>query len=132
MPINSRNKGACGEREFAELLRGYGHEARRGQQFCGANGDPDVVSDLPIHWEIKRVQNLNIHEAMKKAIVDAGVGKWRAVAHRKNHTGWLITLPADDFFDLIKEWKERSDLGGNNGNRVQEFQDGSEHNKETS
>ena len=41
--MNSRNKGAAGEREVAGILRGYGYKARRGQQYSGANGDADVV-----------------------------------------------------------------------------------------
>ncbi|QBE98926.1 hypothetical protein PMF13cell1_04495 [Blautia producta] len=41
--MNSRDKGARGERELAGILRGHGYDCRRGQQFCGANGDADVV-----------------------------------------------------------------------------------------
>lgn len=39
--MNSRAKGAKGERELASILRDYGYEARRGQQYSGANGDAD-------------------------------------------------------------------------------------------
>lgn len=39
----SRNKGKAGERELAGVLRDYGYDCRRGQQFCGSNGDADVV-----------------------------------------------------------------------------------------
>lgn len=45
--MNSRSKGAVGEREVAGILRGYGYKARRGQQYSGANGDADVVG-LPV------------------------------------------------------------------------------------
>lgn len=31
--INSRNKGAVGERELANILKTYGYETYRGQQF---------------------------------------------------------------------------------------------------
>lgn len=37
--MNSRNKGKNGELELASILREYGYNARRGQQYCGANGD---------------------------------------------------------------------------------------------
>lgn len=50
----SRDKGARGEREFRDLLREHGFEARRGQQFAGGNDSPDVVTDLPCHVEVKR------------------------------------------------------------------------------
>ena len=41
--INSKAKGAAGERELARKLKEYGYDCRRGQQYCGANGDADVV-----------------------------------------------------------------------------------------
>ena len=34
--MNSRTKGAIGEREVASMLREYGYKARRGQQYSGA------------------------------------------------------------------------------------------------
>jgi Holliday junction resolvase len=43
--INSKRKGAAGEREWALTLRQHGWDARRGQQFSGIEGE-DVVSDL--------------------------------------------------------------------------------------
>lgn len=61
---NSRRKGASGERELAKKLREYGYEARRGQQYCGSNGDADVVGIPGIHIECKRVEALNIEKAM--------------------------------------------------------------------
>lgn len=63
--MNSRNKGAAGERELAGKLRDYGYDARRGQQYSGANGDADVVGLPGIHIEVKRVERLNIDEAME-------------------------------------------------------------------
>lgn len=107
MPINSRSKGKRIELEFAHLLTEYGHEARRGQQFSGGADSPDVIcQSLPIHWEVKGVEKLNLFETMENLIEECPKGKWRAVAWKKNRLGWLISLPAEDFFDLIKEWKE--------------------------
>ena len=40
---NSRAKGARGELELSNLLKQYGYSTRRGQQYCGSNGDADVV-----------------------------------------------------------------------------------------
>lgn len=54
--MNSRQKGARGERELAKVLRSYGYETRRGQQYCGANGDADVMGLPGIHIECKRVK----------------------------------------------------------------------------
>ena len=43
MAVNARQKGARFERQLAGHLREYGYRTRRGQQYCGANGDADVV-----------------------------------------------------------------------------------------
>lgn len=69
--MNSRNKGATGERELAKVLRGYGYNCRRGQQYCGANGDADVVGLPGLHIECKRVERLNLDDAMAQAKADA-------------------------------------------------------------
>lgn len=60
-----REKGKRGERELAGILRKYGFDSRRGQQYSGANGDADVAGLPGIHVEVKRVERLNISEAMK-------------------------------------------------------------------
>lgn len=73
--MNSRNKGAAGEREISRILREYGYNTRRGQQYSGANGDADVVGLPGIHIECKRVERLNISEAMNQSIRDARPGE---------------------------------------------------------
>ena len=104
MAINSKRKGKTGERELAALLRSYGFEdAKRSQQYCGANGDADVVDAFPdIHIECKRVERLNINEAMEQADKDCG-DKMPVVFHRKNRTPWLVTMHLDDFITLYKK-----------------------------
>lgn len=54
--MNSNRKGKEGERELANLLKSHGYDCRRGQQFCGSNGDADVVGLPGIHIECKRVE----------------------------------------------------------------------------
>lgn len=95
--MNSRNKGAAGERELAAKLREYGYNCRRGQQYSGANGDADVVGLPGVHIECKRVEKLNLYDAMAQAVRDAKDGETPAVFHRKNNKGWLVTLRLDDF-----------------------------------
>lgn len=97
---NSRQKGAQGERELAAKLREYGYKARRGQQYCGANGDADVVGLPGIHIECKRVEKLNLYDAVAQAVGDAGNGEMPAVFHRKNNCEWLVSLRLDDFMKL--------------------------------
>jgi hypothetical protein len=98
--INSRAKGAAGERELAaEFNRLFGTQARRGQQFSGLEGE-DVVGLDGIHVESKRVEQLNIHKAVEQAIRDSKGLKVPAVFHRKNRTPWLVTVRLDDLSAL--------------------------------
>ena len=103
--VNANQKGKRGEREWAEFLRSHGISARRGQQFSGGGDSPDVVSSLPIHFEVKRVEALNLGNAVKQAMEDAGPKPW-CVAHRKNNQPWLCTISADfliELFQLLKK-----------------------------
>lgn len=103
--MNSRAKGARGERELARILRGYGYDCRRGQQYCGANGDADVVGLPGIHIECKRGQRLNIDDAMLQAIRDRREGEFPAVFHRKNNHEWLVTMRLNDWIEIYREWR---------------------------
>lgn len=103
MPINSRNKGKVGELELAEFLRERGFEARRGQQFHGGAGSPDVVTDIPdVHLECKRVEAGNLYTWLEQAKRDAAEGSIPVVAHRRNRKEWVAILPLDDFLKLMK------------------------------
>lgn len=110
MPINSREKGATGERELARLLRGYGYDCRRGQQYCGANGDADVVGLNGIHIECKRVERLNLYDAMDQSRRDSRSGELPAVFHRKNNSEWLVTMRLDDWMTIYREWESGNGL----------------------
>lgn len=103
-----REKGKRGEREFASICRSYGYKARRGQQYCGSNGDADVVGLPGIHAEVKRVERLNLEDAMSQSKHDARNGEIPIVAHRKNNCGWLVTMRLNDWFTLYNN----SDLAG--------------------
>lgn len=98
--MNSRRKGAVGERELANKLKDYGYSTRRGQQYCGSNGDADVVGLPGIHIECKRVEKLNLYDAMSQSVKDAMENEIPAVFHRKNNCEWLVTLRMDDFMKL--------------------------------
>lgn len=104
--MNSRDKGARFERELARALRAYGYQhARRGQQYCGANGDADVVGLPGIHIEAKHVERLNLDDAMAQAARDARPGERPAVFHRKNHCKTKVTMYLEDWIDLYREWE---------------------------
>lgn len=101
--MNSRQKGCRGERELAKKLREYGYEARRGQQYSGASGDPDVIGLPGIHIECKRVERLNLEDAMAQSKRDAREGEIPTVMHRKNNCEWLVTMRLEDFMRMYGE-----------------------------
>lgn len=98
--MNSREKGAAGERELSGCLKRYGYDCRRGQQYCGANGDADVVGLPGVHIECKRVEKLNLDKAFEQARREALEGEIPAVFHRKNRKPWKVTISLDDFMRL--------------------------------
>ncbi len=98
---NSREKGRKGELEFKNFLRdvlGFAN-ARRGVQYAGGPDSPDVVGIDGVHIEVKRTEQLRLHEAMKQAVDDA-CNNVPVVAHRKNGEPWLLTIRAKDLFRL--------------------------------
>ena len=101
--MNSRQKGAGGERELSHILREYGYNCRRGQQYSGANGDADVVGLPDVHIECKRVERLNLSEAIKQAVRDAEATEVPAVFHRKNREEWLVTMRLEDWIKMYTE-----------------------------
>lgn len=107
----SRDKGKRGERELASLLRSYGYDAKRSVQYCGANGDADVVGLDGIHIECKRVEHLNLYDAMAQAEHDKRDGEVSTVMHRKNNCEWLVSMRLVDWIEMYKEWhKDNNEL----------------------
>ena len=96
---NSRRKGKVGEIELAKELRKYGFDTRRGQQYCGANGDADVVGIPGLHIECKRVERLNVENALRQAEADAKAGEIPVVMHRANREEWKVTLRLKNFME---------------------------------
>ncbi len=102
--MNSRNKGKTGELELCRALREYGFEGRRGQQYCGSSGDADVIGLPGIHIEGKRVEHLNLYDAVGQSARDAREGELPAVFHRKNHCEWLVTMRLSDWVQIYGEY----------------------------
>lgn len=102
MAINSKQKGKRGEIELSSKLKEYGYNTRRGQQFCGANGDADVVGLPNIHIECKRVEHLNLYNAIAQAKHDKKEEDIPAVFHRKDRCEWLVTITLEDFMKIYQ------------------------------
>jgi hypothetical protein len=115
--MNSRNKGKRGELEAAHLLQKYGYDARRGQQFAGINGDADVVGLPGIHLEVKRVEKLNIENAVEQflevqeqngipmlwAIVDTDIDDVEPIEIIAVGTGWEVPSTVDKYLGTAQD-----------------------------
>lgn len=66
---------------------------------CG-NGDADVVGLPGVHIECKRVERLNIYDAIEQSKNDARDGENPVVMHRRNRKEWLVTMPLDDWMKM--------------------------------
>lgn len=111
--MNSKAKGAAGERQWRDELRAAGFTARRGQQYAGGNESPDVICEelSGLHMEVKRVESLNLGKAIEQATRDAAGKPW-IVAHRKNHEPWRVTMDSSLFFALLRDGMEAANAGG--------------------
>ncbi len=111
--VNSRQKGARFERLLASKLRDYGYDCRRGQQYCGANGDADVVGLPGIHIEAKAVERMSLYDWMAQAKRDAKDDELPAVFHKRNNANILVTMELDDFMTIYREYE--AGRGDNDG-----------------
>ena len=102
--MNSKAKGSAGEREFAAVLTAHGFPAHRNEQrFTGGFDRPDVSAEglEGYHFEVKRVERLNVSQAMQQAMRDCA-GRVPTVVHRRSREPWLITMQLDDFLNITK------------------------------
>lgn len=105
MGIMSKTKGKVGEREVAALLKKYGFEARRGQQFAGGGDSPDVVHSMDgFHIEVKRSETFALYDALAQANNDKKEHEDALVFHRRNNRPWVVVMEAEDFLKLVTEY----------------------------
>lgn len=109
MAINSKRKGKVAEIEISHILQEHGYDARRSQQFCGANGDADVVGLPGIHIEVKRTESLSLYPALEQAGSDAREGEIPVVFHRRNHKRWVAIMELENFLNLYKGGNDADD-----------------------
>lgn len=102
---SSQRKGADGERELAALLREYGYPVERGGSL--SFGEVPDLTGLPgVHIEVKRVERLNVPEAMKQAVRDAAeFGSIPVLFHRRSREPWLVTMRLHDWMGLYNRQK---------------------------
>lgn len=99
----SQRKGRAGELELARLLQKYGYDVQPGR--AQNYGEVPDLTGLPgVHIECKRVERLNIQEAMRQAERDAekfqdGVP---AVFHRRSRSPWMVTMCLKDWIKFYR------------------------------
>jgi hypothetical protein len=98
-----REKGKRGERECAAELRellGPGVSARRGVQYQGGPDSPDVVTNIQLHIECKRVESLQLYPALAQAEADAPHGTVPVVWHRRNGRPSVVIVATSRLLEL--------------------------------
>ena len=103
----SQRKGADGERELAGILRGHGYDIERGGSLSYGEA-PDLVGLPGVHIEVKRVERLNVPEAMDQAVRDADrFGGFPALFHRRSSSPWLVTMRLADWLELYQAFEDK-------------------------
>jgi len=111
--INSRRKGANGERELAKTLRLLfpASEIRRGQQYSGGPESPDVTGLAGLHLECKRGERLNLHKVMAKLVTESKDDETPLLCHRTNGQPWLATFQLADIRAFVHAIERNSLFG---------------------
>lgn len=103
--INSNRKGKTGELELVNEFKKYGFpNARRSQQYSGEGHTADLVGMEDLHIECKRVERLNIENAIEQCHRDKKNEEYGIVAHRKNNKEWLVTMKFDEWIEFYKRY----------------------------
>ena len=109
--MNVREKGMRGEYEIRDYLnKKFGVKFER----TPLSGGMDIKGDIRktnksrksildgLHWEVKRVEKINIHQCFRQSVKDCEHGKIPLVVFRRNNEKWHVCLTLDDFTDILK------------------------------
>ncbi len=103
MGKSQQRKGRGGELELARILQEHGYDVHPGQA-VSFGSVPDLEGLPGVHIECKRVERLNVPEAMEQAIQDSE--KFRdgtpTLFHRRNRKPWLVTMRLVDWIKLYE------------------------------
>jgi len=101
----ARNKGKRGERAVANMFTARGFESKRGVQYKGGIGSPDIICDMLkdiFLFEVKWVEQLNLDKAYNQAKKDAGLSLCPVVIHKVSKSEWKATLNLTYFIDILQ------------------------------
>ena len=86
---------------------------------------PDLTGLPGVHIEVKRVERLNVPEAMRQAVRDSE--RFRdglpALFHRRSREPWLVTLRIEDFMALYGQKGSEPDLSSSGKEIRQELRE---------
>jgi len=107
MGKSQQRKGRNGEIELVRIFVDNGIPAEVGLAVSFGT-TPDVVGVDGVHVEVKRVERLNVPEAMNQSIRDSQkfMDGLPTLFHRRNRSPWLVTMTLDDWLKLYKGWRE--------------------------
>ena len=103
MSKSQQRKGRNGELEIVKIFQAHGIDTQPGQA-VSFGSTPDIPGVPGIHPEIKRVERLNVPEAMAQAVRDSekfhdGVP---VLFHRRNRSPWLVTMRLEDWLGIYR------------------------------
>lgn len=94
----SRSKGANGEREVAQILRGRGFEATRNR--VGVTAQDLLHNIAGVHIEVKRQEKLQIPMWLRQAEGDCPADSIPVLVYRKSNEPWRVVIPLSHYLDL--------------------------------
>lgn len=100
---SSQRKGRLAELELARILQSHGYDVEPGR--AQSYGEvPDLIGLPGVHIEVKRVERLNVPEAMAQAIRDSEKFSdgTPVLFHRRSRSHWMVTMLMDDWLTLYK------------------------------
>lgn len=100
----SKRKGKKGELEAVHFLGEHGIFARRGVQYAGAEGAPDVIGPEGVHIEVKRYSKMTrglLDAALDQSERDARTKEVPIVMWREDRGRWQVTLTVRAFARVV-------------------------------
>lgn len=107
--MNSRDKGARGEREIVDAYRSAGYPAVRTPLSGGMQWKGDLIGVPGLGIEVKRNERLNIWAALDQCTVDTPLDHVPALHFRRSRSPWWVAIPLPEFIAL---WQLFLSAGG--------------------
>jgi hypothetical protein len=107
--VNSRDKGRRGEIELAKILAPYWPGCIRNLDQFG-DDKRDLCNVPGMHWQAKRVEKINVWEALDQTVTEAASTDLPILAFRRNWTKsplpsrslWFAALELDELIPLLR------------------------------